>query len=172
MSSEHISNEKIDSTARGLARLKPGYLPLSIFLEVTRLTVTPIVELVPLKKTDSGVDVLLCRRPPDDPTWPNEMHTPGTVLRATDTSVEDGLQRIIDDELEGVATDKPIFVGNLLHKSNRGAEAAWIYWAEVTGNAPIGEFHDAAHLPFDTVESQLSFIRQAVEHYRLHTEDR
>jgi hypothetical protein len=45
-----MQKEEINKIASSLKKLNPGFLPLPIFLEVTRLIVTPIVEIVPCEQ--------------------------------------------------------------------------------------------------------------------------
>ena len=114
------------------------------------------------------IEVLLLKREEDDPFWPGELHTPGTVIRPGDTegAMYKAFERIIHDELRDTAMSAPYFVGSLLHKSRRGTEQAQIYWVEVEGEANVGEFYPAGNLPTNLVESQQKFIAQAVESYK------
>jgi len=108
----------------------------------------------------------MCRRPSDHPTWPSQIHTPGTVIRATDDSIDSVIQRLIEDELHGVETGPFVFVESLLHQSLRGAEFAQVYWVEVLGEPKIGKYYDVDSLPANIVTSQLPFINEAIEHYK------
>lgn len=157
-----------DAVAAELSRLKPGYLPKPIFLEVTRLVVMPIVEVVPLRRHADKVEILLTQRAADDPFWPRQWHVPGTVVRATDApgSFADPLQRVLQQELKGVATAGPEFVKTVFHHSGRGMEMSQIFWVEVTGEPNVGEFYDADNLPPTVVTSQLDFIPDAVAHFK------
>ena len=58
--------------------------------------------MVPLRLNISGnIEVLLTKREASDPVWGGMLHTPGTVMRASDQKPnnEDALSRIIDGEL-------------------------------------------------------------------------
>lgn len=146
-----------------LRQLQPGFQSLDIFLELMRIMVASVYEVVPLRSGPAGtVEVLLLQRDADDPFWPAMWHTPGTVLRAPDTAQPSLPIARIKAELGGTELSEPVFVYNLLHTSKRGAEQAQVYWAEVQGEPKKGTFFPAASLPADIVPSQYEFIEQAV----------
>lgn len=152
-----------------LKKLKPGFLPYEVFEQMARLNALSIIEFVPLRKNSSGkVEVLLLERGDDDPIWPGELHTPGTVIRPGDNEGNKykAFDRIIKDELEETKISHPHFVGSLLHKSKRGTEHAQIYWVEVLDDAKTGSFYDAESLPKNLVSSQHKFIQLAVDSFR------
>ncbi len=166
-----ISEDEIATVRSILERLKPGLLPFEIFHQVARLSVMPIVEVVPLRRNNSVTEVLLLKREQDDPVWANKLHTPGTVLRATDEpgSHKSAFNRILLKELQGLPVLGPVFVTNYFHIQGRGMEASAIYWVECRGVPVIGTFYPAESLPLEIVESQRSFIAAAVRHFE-HTE--
>lgn len=96
------------------------------------------------------------------------LHTPGTVIRPTDTegNIYLAFERILKDELKGTETSDPHYVGSNLHKSKRGMEQAQIYWVEVIGEPRAGEFFNTDNLPPTIMDSQVAFIRQAVQNYK------
>jgi hypothetical protein len=157
-----ISSERM--VVDWLKRLIPGKLPYEIFLQIARLSVSAIVELVPLMGTSSGVQVLLTRRPDDDRYWPGMLHTPGTVIRPDDVSYEYALQRILTDELFGVEIiGAPVFCKNILHRVARGTESAAIYYVELTSRPSLGSMHDVDHLPDNVIDTQLEMIKWTAE---------
>jgi hypothetical protein len=159
-----LSADDINDTAKKLAAFEPGFLPLPLFNEITRLTVTPIIEIVPIHRSVNGLEILLLKRQVDDPLWPSYWHTPGTVIRATDT-FQTAITRLTDDELGGLKLE-PVYVGHILHHSGRGMEAAQIYWLDLTGSAiPKGTLYGLEELPVDMIQSQHDFIPMAVEHF-------
>ena len=166
---EKLTSEEVDAVANVLKRLKPGFLPLPIFLEVARLTVTPIVEVVPLRLGSGGkVEVLLTQREGNDPTWAGLLHTPGTVVRASDEEggYKDAFKRIFEGELAGTTIiGEPVLVGGVLHKVKRGMEASQIYWAEVSGESRQGIFYPVDQLPENIIDAQVEFVRNAAKHY-------
>jgi len=160
--------EEIEVAARTLSKLRPGFLPLSIFLETTRLTVSSIVEVVPLRKNGDSVQVLLTKREDDDPNWPGMLHTPGTVVRPTDEegSYASAFGRILGGELASVElAGEPQYVDSVLHKVKRGMEDAKVFFVEVKGEPTTGEFHDVAALPDNVVDTQIDFIYRAAQKF-------
>lgn len=168
-----MTEEGIIQTAHLLAKLQPGFLPYPIFEQIARLVALPIVEFVPLRKHEGNIEVLLIARPDDDPLWPGLLHTPGTVIRATD--LNEGKQenwpafeRILKDELEGTKVSSPHYVGSIFHESKRGAEQAQLYWVEVQGEPKVGRFYPVDKLPPSLIDSQVTFIKEATKHYQQH----
>ena len=162
------NEEKVNKIAALLEDMSPGFYPKPIFQQFSRLTVNPIIEVVPFRKTkDSGAEILLLEREPDDPIFAGQLHTPGTVVRPYDTpgSFNDALQRIFNDELQGSKTSEPTFVTNIFHHSGRGLEASQIFWVELLGPPKIGSFYPVSNLPKHLMHSQLDFIPIAIEHY-------
>ncbi len=150
-----------------LKKLSPGFLPYDIFLQVARLTVLPIIEFIPLRKINGIVEVLLLRRDSDDSLWPNELHTPGTVIRTTDLDSDNHLafKRILEDELASTKVTEPYYVGSNLHKSRRGAEQAQIFWVEVLEEPKAGKFYNVNALPKEMMQSQVSFVKLAADSF-------
>jgi hypothetical protein len=171
-SSEKITSEEVRDVVHGLSKIEPGVLPFDIFHAVTRVVATPIVELVPLRRNHDGKpEILLLRREADDPVWPNQLHVPGTVVRASDEegSFKDAFGRI-SKELGGIALEAPTLVKNIIHHSGRGMEVSQIYWTDVSGlEQAQGEFFPADNLPEEIVQSQLDFIPEAVAHFTAST---
>lgn len=162
------TDEQIQDTAKTLSKLTPGYLPKPIFEQVARLWVTPIVELVPLRKRGEATEVLLLKRPDDDPNWPGMLHTPGTVLRSTDTEfgIDNALQRIFTDELGVTPASQPVFNNTVFHKVNRGSELASVYFVDM-GSAPksTGQWYNAESLPDNIVDTQIGFINDCIDSF-------
>ena len=167
-----VSDEELATVQTVLAKLEPGFLPLPIFLQTTRLTVTPVVEIVPLRQQGETIQVLLIERDGSNGSlWPpHTLHTPGTVIRATDQLADpyaDAFRRILGGELQGAATAAPPqYVQTLFHHSGRGMELAQIFFVAITGDPATGSWHDADALPAATMRSQLDFIAAAVQRFR------
>lgn len=160
--------EEIAAAAKTLSKLRPGFLPLPLFLETVRLVPAPIVEIVPLRKVDGRVQVLLTKREDDDPTWPGMLHTPGTVVRSTDEegSYKSAFNRILEGELSSIqlASD-PQYVCSLLHRVKRGMEDATVFYVEVAGDPEKGTFYDIDDLPENVVDTQIDFIQSAAKSF-------
>ncbi|MEI7918175.1 MAG: hypothetical protein WCH58_02220 [Candidatus Saccharibacteria bacterium] len=162
-----ISRKDIQQAKELLSKLQPGQLPFNIFIEVARLTVTPIIEIVPLRTNADGyTEVLLTKREDSDPIWPGMLHTPGTVVRANDRDDNsDAFRRILNGELGDIKTSAPVYVKTILHKVKRGTEQAQIFWVEVHGESKIGIFYDVNKLPGNIIDSQIDFIKAATDSY-------
>lgn len=164
---DKLSTAEIDSIVETLAKLDPGVLPAKVFHAIARIVATPIIEVVPIRHGAAGPEVLLVRRESNDPVWPNQLHVPGTVVRASDKAdnFKDAFERI-SGELGGIMLKKPVLATNIIHHSGRGVEVSQIYWIDITGVEPtIGDFFAADKLPEEIVHSQLDFIPAAVAHF-------
>ncbi len=162
---EKPTEKEISDAASVLSRLDPGFLPKEIFFETTRLTVTPIIEVVPVRHSNNRTEVLLMVRPDDDPNWPGMLHTPGTVLRSTDVShgFKGALNRIYDDELGFRPEKNPIQATVNFHTVTRGAELATVFYLDLGNDTtPRGHWFDAHNLPDSIVDTQIEFINSAV----------
>lgn len=167
-----MNDADIQKTAELLKQLPAGFVPYPIFEQIARIAVLPILEIIPLRKTTDGkIEVLLIERDQDDALWPGALHTPGTVIRATDVHKEgeaqnwQALERVLKDELHGTEVGPPQYVGSLLHESKRGVEQAQLYFVEVVGEPQVGSFYDATALPEKLIESQTQFITLAAEKF-------
>lgn len=168
-----MSEEEVSQTASLLGKLEPGFLPYPIFQEVARLMALPIVEFIPLRLHKGVVEVLLIDRGPEDPLWPHLLHTPGTVIRATDLNGGgrknwQAFERIAQDELKGTEIGAPHYVGSIFHQSRRGAEQAQLYWVEVLSEPLVGSYYDTNNLPPKLIVSQVKFISEAAKHFKRH----
>jgi hypothetical protein len=158
---------EIHQAASILARLGPGFLPFDIFSQVARLCVMPILELVPLRRNHAGqLEILLFKRPGNDPHWANGLHTPGTVIRATDVGheLDAALIRLYDEDLTFRPKVEPIFVGTMFYKAARGSEFSTISYIDLSGmETPAGTWHLYDQLPGDAIPIQRDFIARAVQ---------
>jgi len=163
-----MTDDEIRQTTELLKKLQPGFLPYPIFEQAARLLALPILELVPYRFIDGRIEILLLERPSNDRFWPGSLHTPGTVIRATDLDKQNqGLQvafeRLVEDELGGVQLGPPLFIASLLHESKRGVEQAQVYCAELLEEPKVGKLFAAQELPGNLVAGQHDFIRQVIE---------
>jgi hypothetical protein len=165
-----MNDDDITKTAHLLGQLDPGFLPYPIFEQIARLVTLPIIEFIPFRSINGEAHVLLIHRPDEDPFWPGMLHTPGTVIRATDINQISenwaAFARILHDELNDTPVGNPHYVGSLLHKSKRGTEQAQLYWVEVVADTPkVGQFYPISNLPEGLIESQQLFIAEAAKHF-------
>lgn len=169
-----MTDENVQALADMLKQLEPGYLPYPVFEQIARLVALPVVEFIPLRMTTEGkVEVLLIERAADDPFWPKMLHTPGTVVRATDVhkGQQDDWQafeRIVQDELRGLKVSSPHYVGTMFHDSKRGSELAQLYWVDVLAEPEVGRFYDVSALPEQLIDSQRTFINHTSSDFRVH----
>jgi hypothetical protein len=148
-----------------LNSLEPGFFPFELFQIITHLTVAPILELIPLRKTAEDIEVLMLKRPSDDPHWPGMLHTPGTYIRSTDTEVtlDSAFQRLIVGELALEIVVEPYFVQTIFHKVNRGTELGLVFGIDLT-NVEVslnGEWFSVDDLPANSVQTQHETIKRA-----------
>lgn len=157
----NLNPTEISQVVTLLQKLEPGFLPKDIFLEVARLVTTPVIELVPLRLNDGEVEVLLLKRDEDDKHWPGMLHTPGTVIRSTDTFAT-AFERLVADELNNSKVGEMKFIDKELIPTERGKAIAFIYYTEIKDSS-IGEFHKVNSLPSNLVGLQIAFIKKAAE---------
>jgi len=159
-----MGQENIDTVASELKKIPQGLIPLPIFNEIARLAALTAIEFIPFRKNNDAVEVLLFRRSLDDSFWPSLLHTPGTILRASDTTFDDAYNRLFKDELNC----KPLaikFIGNELILNERGRVLLFKYIVDVTDIQTDGEFHDTKSLPDDVLAQHKEMILAAVGHF-------
>jgi hypothetical protein len=160
--------EEIGLAVSVLKRLQPGLLPKELFIEIARIWTTSIIEVVPVRKNGEKTEILLLKREADDPNWPGMLHTPGTVVRPTDSEkgIVGPLERIYSDELGLEEWKDPVFVGPILHSVNRGTEMSNVFYLDMTGlQITSGEWYDVENLPENIVDTQKSFIAESIDKY-------
>lgn len=174
--------EKSAMAAEFLKQIEPGFLPLDLFTELSRLMVINTVELVPLHQNNEELAVLLTKRPKTDIWWPNQWHIPGTVVLPTDpvdNHVDFGgsINRIIDNELAGIKLKGDInFLEAQRRVGPRGHEIALVHWAEfdtlenMQGLSSIRTFNSTDLVlrepRLEVVEGHRSTIAHAMSAYR------
>lgn len=151
-----LTEEEVQTATMILNKLDGGFIPEPLFLEFTRLTTSAILEIVPYRIINDDIQVLLLERAEDDPNWAGMLHTPGTVIRSTD-SIESAQKRILTSEL-GINELREIkYLTTVLHKVNRGNELAIVYTLELSENK-VGEYYSLSDLPSNVVDTQLKFF--------------
>jgi hypothetical protein len=162
-----ITNDEIDVASNILGKLEPGYLPFKIFMQIFRLAFTLTTEVIPLRLKDGKVEVLFTKRDDNDPIWPGAWHTPGCVFRATDTSFEESLNRVIENELTDIKFNSEfIRVSEYIEKTKRGNALGIIYYVEVNDNNNIGQFFNERELPDNCVTEQIELINSVIKHFK------
>jgi len=154
-----------------LSTLEPGKLPLEIFNQVARLTVTPVVEIVPFFKNSEGeYKVFLMQRGADDALWANQYHVPGAIVLATDTpgSFSDAISRIVTNKLASYSPGEVSYVDVQLCRVSRGVEVAIIFKVELATSPDNSLLFDPMALPNDMIEGQVEFVQAALRNSRKH----
>jgi len=150
-----------------LDRLQPGFLPQSIFHAVARLVVTPTFVVIPLLRCGEKTLVHLARRAPDDQHYANMLHPVGTVIRATDKSLNETYERLVQTELSELRVrDAPVFVDVVYEQIKRGRELSLVYWIALEGGGDRDGFYDSGALPADVIPTDITRIEKAVHHFR------
>lgn len=160
-----LSSEEIVLLVDLIGRCEPGNLPSQVFESVARISVYTAVEFVLFRKINHSIETLLFPRSKNDPVWPGMLHTPGTVLRPTDNSFQDAIDRLLNDELVGLRVSKPHLVGTYFNQNARGSGIGVEYWLEVANNAGIGSFHNVKSLPDNFIPEQKQLLSRALESY-------
>lgn len=159
---EDLSKGDIALLVKLLNRCEPGNLPSEVFEAVAKIAVYPAVELVVFRKNSDLLEVLVTKRLDDDPVWPAMHHLPGTVLRPTDSSIDDAIKRLFDDELNGADVKSLQFTGVFFNVYTRGKSIGLEYWLEVTGGLSVGTFYDVEKLPNNFIPEQIIILERAV----------
>ena len=161
-----LQDSEIEQLVNLLQNIETGQdLPETVFFEFARLQCLPVIELVPLRRTAQGTEVLLIGRPATDPFFADQVHNPGTIVRAKDKTIDGALQRLISHELPGTVLGELVYVTTQLHQSKRGNEWATVFRVEVNDNNGVGKWYPANNLPANLVESQYEFIQLAITQF-------
>lgn len=160
-----MNNDEVRQIITSLKQCEPGNLPPELFLEIARLTPLIAIEFVPLRKCNDVVEVLLIPRPEEDTLWPGKLHTPGTILRATDSGFEDAFERLFAEELQITDTrPTPQFTGYSYTHDKRSASVLFEYVLPLN-DSHIGTFYDCNNLPDNFISEQAEILRRAVAHF-------
>ena len=166
-----LTVEEITTVTKILSKLDPGFLPLDIFLSISRLFTSSILELIPIRIDSTGNhNVLLIKRPPNDPYWPNLLHNPGIFIMPTDKDekLQYTFNRLFEKELRGVTfIGKPVFSHYSFHQTKRGSEMSLVHYIEYE-KLPSEYFEMKVDELNDTVviDHQIPFIKEAVRNFQ------
>jgi len=146
-----------------LSQCEPGHLTPEVFEAIARVAVYPAVEFIPLRKRGDGkIEVLLLERPANDVMWPGMLHTPGTVLRPTDNTMEDAFTRLYTDELCNVPTTTPRLIGVQLSHNRRGTCLLLEHVVTLKSEPLTGKYYDVENLPPKFIPEQADSLDRAV----------
>ncbi|MDD3647382.1 MAG: hypothetical protein PHS44_02675 [Candidatus Dojkabacteria bacterium] len=163
---------EINEIVKNFKKLKPGFQKFDVFRELCRICVTPVVEVLPVRKKRNRIEVLLTKRSKDDAFWPDMFHMPGVVLLATDKdgSLSDAFERIFKGELGGTNPKKmPTFVGYSFRNEKRGMGLSLLHWSDEEAALNTGAWFDHCHLPENILRLQIPNITRIVEDYKMRT---
>jgi len=162
-----MNQQEIQNLADTIDTLEVGLLPEPIFVAVARIAALTGVEFIPFRKNSKGgIEVLLIKRPDEDPIWSNMLHTPGTIIRPSDTSLDSAFQRLFKQELLLDTPLTPSFVGVDIIRYNRGTTTALQYTLDYNEEPNVGKFYDVTNLPDTLITEQIPMINRALEHYK------
>ncbi|MNR37652.1 hypothetical protein D3C85_1556920 [compost metagenome] len=94
------------------------------------------------------------------------LHTPGTILRPTDTTYQDAFDRLYKEELMQVECGLPLLIGAHLSQNDRGRCVLLEHVLEITGEPKSGKFYDVDNLPDLFIEEQRPSLERALEAFR------
>lgn len=174
--------EAADIAARCLEKLEPGFQPLPLFTQLSRLVVTSTVEMVAINERNNTPHVVLSQRPENCPWWPGQWHLPGTVLLPTDEEVtphdyETPVKRLYKSEFDGtVALDGAVHIFDAQRRSGpRGSEQTVFGWSSIKildekNGISGGQLFDAKNVESElageqVIEGHLDTVKRAMGHY-------
>lgn len=148
-----------------LAKIPAGFLDPDIFNQIARLGVLTYLELVAFRQKKDIIEVLLTKREPTDPFWPNMYHNPGTVLRPSDdnSTFADALKRLETQEYK-IKLPEPYFAGFWFEQLERGKGFGVVSWIELN-ECPTGEYFDINNLPPNLIKGQSTYIQKVAQQY-------
>ena len=160
-----MNDEEIHQAKELLSKLEPGYLPEPLFHEFTRLSVSGILELVPIRRNQSNeIEVLVLERKADDPHWPGMLHTPGTILRPTDTDdFSSAIERVFKEINRNFEDHSVKNVATVFHTVNRGKELSVVFATEIKDSKESDTWIKLSAIDSHIVETQIEFVKKAVE---------
>lgn len=172
---ETPSENEIKQAVDIISRLQKGLLPLELFHAVAAKTVTPTVDLVPVRRGKDGEpELLLVQRPADDPYWPNEWHVTGAMIRAFDKEGADFLdakKRVLEGELHGTIRmiNEPQYIGAKFWDVARGRELEHVFYFETDAkdeDVVEGKFFTENNLPELTISHHKILIPEIIAAFK------
>jgi hypothetical protein len=142
-----------------LARI-PHPMPYQVFSALSKKMTTTAMELVILRWNLAAVEVLLMKRPVDDPHWPGYWHYPGTIIRPSDESLEVAMQRLLSTEVGHASYE---FIGLNLEHFSRGTVVQLMHLGAIIGEPMKGGFFPVKDLPQPFIQEQLPGLNMVVK---------
>lgn len=154
--------ELAELAAACLEKLEPGRQPLPLFTQLARLVVTSTVEMVPIRIKDNKLEVLMAKRPDDDPWWPGQWHLPGAILLPTDNAsdvhdYDTPVERLYVEEFgQSVIKSGDVNIFDVQRRLiPRGSEQTVFGWSLIELADGISEVRGGKFFDVDTIDDQL-----------------
>lgn len=144
----------------------PQPIPGEVFNAVNSRFVLPSVDVVNICQIKSEYYVWLTRRPMNDKFWPNQEHTPGTVLRKTDPSLEAACQRCATDELGVNITELHECGSVYTQNTNRGPSVSIVHLCFFNEKPRYGKYYPISKLPDNFIEHQRPIVELALKQFK------
>ncbi|MBU4380853.1 hypothetical protein L6255_03710 [Candidatus Parcubacteria bacterium] len=143
-------------------------MPTPVYNAVAAKFVLVAIETVILRRKQGKVEVFLAKRPPTDAYYPNMLHSPGTILRASDRpgSYQDAFERVQKNELGVNFVFPPEFVGSYYFHTSRGPENSLVFLCEVEKEPKTGKFYDVRNLPENLLPHHYIVIAKVLDYYK------
>jgi hypothetical protein len=149
-----------------LNKLSPGFLPKEVFEAVARLVVTPTLVVFPYMKTEDGIKVCLKRRGKDVSGDAGLIHPTGTIILATDNSLEDTYKRLLKEELSDVnVVGEPKLCEVVFTELKRGKEISLLHYVEIDSATPE-DLYNPENLPSDVVGTDIPRIEATYKQFK------
>ncbi|MEK7570165.1 MAG: hypothetical protein AAB515_01850 [Patescibacteria group bacterium] len=145
---------------------RDGFSP-ELFGSLARLTPQVAVETVALRQgSNNTIEVYMIQRPDDEPAYPGEKHSPGSILRNSDFEnidpCSDGAYRRVIDRLAKrefhVGITNFDLVGEIFFEEERGSFNNRIFLVELDGEPTGGAWYDIDNLPENTIDHHWEHI--------------
>lgn len=149
-----------------LKKWQGGVISDALFTQLAWMLPQPTIETVILRENNAQIEVLLTRRPEDDPVWPGARHSPGQVLRHMDykrpdnTPLNGPFERVQEHEIKTKFLHDPEFVGVAQYMTKRGPEAVHVFLAAIDPKATLPE--GAIWHPVDQLEKLDNFMQHQI----------
>jgi hypothetical protein len=139
-------------------------LPQWYFFALEQIALLSAYELLVTKQTAAGLEILLIKRPDNDPVWPNLWHFPGTILRLYDSEPKIFARLAVELGMESLPA-KPKFVTTVIQDNGRGRHLHVFWRLEVAAETQFstGQFFSIDQLPTDLIAYQREQLAQVLD---------
>jgi hypothetical protein len=151
---------------QALATINPcqGFSP-ELYNALARLVPSVAIEAVLLRRHGGEIQVYMTRRSPNDTAYPNQVHSPGSILRAGEL-YEDVLARLSEREFHAPIIHYD-YVGEIFMEEERGWFNNRVLLVQVPRKPIGGEWFSVDALPDDVVDHHVQkVIPMAVAYFK------